>query len=82
MTKREIILALLAAADGGLCSPIQVQTGVFIIDRRMPELVKEAGFSFHLYHCSPFDDLGPAGASGLCGMWRSHCLGSPSLEHL
>lgn len=57
MTRHEIILALLAAAGGAPYRPAQVQTGLFIINRRMPQLVAGAGLSFHVYHSNPFDLL-------------------------
>jgi len=55
VTKHEIILALLAAADGESYGPIQMQTGLFMIDRRLPKPAEGSHFIFHVYHCGPFD---------------------------
>ena len=55
MNQREIVLAALAPAKGAQHSPVQVQKLLFLVDRKIPELVGGPHFDFHPYHYGPFD---------------------------
>ncbi len=81
MNRREVILASLAPAEGGLHSPAQVQKLLFLIDRQIPLLVGGPHFNFEPYDYGPFDktiydDLAELSSTGLLEMvqdrtWRS-----------
>ena len=55
MTKKEIILAVLAPAKGSRHTPVQVQKLLFIIDKEIPALVNGPHFNFQPYNYGPFD---------------------------
>jgi hypothetical protein len=55
MTRREIVLAALAPANGGSFTPVQVQKLFFLIDREAADLVGGPYFNFRPYHYGPFD---------------------------
>ena len=56
MNRRDVLLAIMGAADGRPFSPVQLQKTVFLIDRNLPG-VFEAGsrFTFAPYDYGPFD---------------------------
>lgn len=55
MEKREIILAVLATADGVIHTPVQIQKLLFLIDKKIPHLVGGPYFNFMAYAYGPFD---------------------------
>ena len=55
MTKREVVLAALAPAQGKQHSPVQVQKLLFLLDREAPQLFDGSRFNFEPYNYGPFD---------------------------
>jgi hypothetical protein len=55
MTKREVVLAALAPAQGKQHSPVQVQKLLFLLGREAPQLVDGSHFNFEPYNYGPFD---------------------------
>lgn len=55
MTKREVVLAALAPAQGKQHSPVQVQKLLFLFDREASELLCGPHFNFVPYNYGPFD---------------------------
>ncbi len=55
MTRKEIILAALAPANGARHTPVQVQKLLFLIDQEISGLVNGPYFNFEPYHYGPFD---------------------------
>lgn len=55
MTRRDIVLAVLAPARGKPHSPVQVQKLLFLLDREAAELVGGPHFKFEPYNYGPFD---------------------------
>ena len=55
MTKREVVLAVLAPAQGKQHSPAQVQKLLFLLDREASHLVDGPHFNFEPYNYGPFD---------------------------
>lgn len=56
MNRRELILTILAAADGRTYTPVQMQKSVFLICDQFPEIINEGpGFNFEPYDYGPFD---------------------------
>jgi len=55
MRKKEIILAVLAAAKGAIHTPIQIQKLLFLIDKKIPNLINGPYFNFMPYSYGPFD---------------------------
>jgi hypothetical protein len=56
MTRTELVLAILAAAEGRPYTPVQIQKAVFLVSRNMPALVDSGrGFAFVPYDYGPFD---------------------------
>ena len=55
MTKREVVLATLAPAQGKQHSPVQVQKLLFLLDREAFQLVDGPHFNFQPYNYGPFD---------------------------
>ena len=55
MTKREVVLAVLAPAQGKQHSPVQVQKLLFLLDREASHLVDGPHFNFEPYNYGPFD---------------------------
>ena len=55
MTKREVVLAALAPAQGKQHSPVQVQKLLFLLDREASELLGGPHFNFVPYNYGPFD---------------------------
>lgn len=57
MEKKDIILAVLSAAEG-VCvvhTPIQIQKLLFLIDKKIPNLINGPYFTFEPYSYGPFD---------------------------
>ena len=56
MNRQELLLAILAAANGRAFHPAQLQKAMFLIDRNVPGVVDD-GPSFHFvpYNYGPFD---------------------------
>lgn len=55
MTKHEIILVLLASADGAPLTPVQLQKAAFLVDRQAKWLITSGEFHFEPYDYGPFD---------------------------
>ena len=55
MDKKEVILAVLAAADGAIHTPVQVQKILFLIDKKISNLIGGPYFNFTPYAYGPFD---------------------------
>ena len=56
MTKEELVLAVLAAADGQALQPVQLQKAVFLLVRNIPADIRgEADFDFSPYDYGPYD---------------------------
>ncbi|WP_157063987.1 hypothetical protein [Methylobacterium tarhaniae] len=66
MNRRNLLLAILAAADGQTYEPVQVQKATFLIIRNIPALVDEGeSYSFRPYDYGPFDSAVYEEAEGL-----------------
>jgi len=83
MTRRELILAALAPAQGASHTPVQVQKLFFLIDRNIASQVEGPHFNFRPYHYGPFDEevyqeLNKLAASGHVdidqGKWKTYRL--------
>jgi len=55
MERRELVLAALSVANGGLHTPVQLQKLFFLIDREIPNRVNGPHFKFEPYNYGPFD---------------------------
>jgi uncharacterized protein len=55
MTRKDYVLAVLAAAEGAPLTPVQVQKLFFILDQRLGGTVGGPFFNFEPYHYGPFD---------------------------
>ena len=55
MTKREVVLAVLAPSQGKQHSPVQVQKLLFLLDREASHLVDGPHFNFEPYNYGPFN---------------------------
>jgi uncharacterized protein len=83
MTRRELILAALAPAQGASHTPVQVQKLFFLIDKNIAPQVKGPHFNFQPYHYGPFDsdvyeELSRLAATGHVdidqGKWKTYRL--------
>jgi uncharacterized protein YwgA len=55
LNREDITLAALAAANGAMHTPVQVQKLMFLIDRQIPKAVGGPHFNFEPYDYGPFD---------------------------
>lgn len=56
MDRQDVLIAVLAAAEGRPYQPVQIQKAMFLLARNLPELVDEGpGFAFEPYDYGPFD---------------------------
>lgn len=55
MDKYKIVLAALAADQGKVYTPVQIQKILFLIDRNISEMVHGPHFDFQPYDYGPFD---------------------------
>lgn len=56
MDRRDVLIAVLAAAEGRAYQPVQIQKAMFLLARNLPELVDEGPhFAFEPYDYGPFD---------------------------
>jgi hypothetical protein len=56
MTRRDLVLAILAVARGRPYQPAQLQKAVFLVTRNVPDIIDDGlGFSFVPYDYGPFD---------------------------
>jgi hypothetical protein len=56
MDRRELLLAVLAAAKGRPFQPAQIQKAVFLIDKNLPHLIHHGlRYNFAPYNYGPFD---------------------------
>jgi hypothetical protein len=70
MTRHDYVLAVLAAGNGDVHTPVQVQKLFFLLDRRVPERIGGPRFDFQPDSYGPFDkgvyeDLRALAAEGL-----------------
>jgi hypothetical protein len=77
MTRRELILAGLAAAHGGGYTSVQVQKLFFLLDRNIPKHTGGPHFNFAPYNYGPFDkelyvELEALEADGLVAITPEH----------
>jgi hypothetical protein len=75
MTRRDLILAAMAPGGAAAYTPVQVQKLMFLIDRRIPNLVGGPHFHFRPYHYGPYDrdvyiELEGLGHAGLVHVGR------------
>lgn len=90
MTRRELVLAALAAGDGECHDPVEVQKMFFLIDRKVPDEVDGPHFDFKPYNYGPFDravyvELEAAARDGLVrkiprGTWSEYELTEEGVE--
>lgn len=66
MRRADIVLAILASAEGQTLTPVQLQKAAFLLDRNIPGLI-DVGQRFHFepYDYGPFDKAVYDEASGL-----------------
>jgi hypothetical protein len=56
MNRRDLLLAVLASAEGRSYTPAQIQKAMFLLSRQMPQLVEDGpAFEFKPYDFGPFD---------------------------
>jgi hypothetical protein len=55
MTQKELLLACLAAAQGGSYEPVQIQKLVFLFQEKAPSAFRKKPFKFVPYNYGPFD---------------------------
>lgn len=56
MKRQELLLAILAAAEGRSYTPVQIQKAVFLVTENLPKLVTEGrNYEFEPYDFGPFD---------------------------
>ncbi len=56
MTRREIVLAMLAASGGRPYSPAQIQKAIFLVSRNLKDVIASGPrFKFEPYDYGPFD---------------------------
>jgi hypothetical protein len=56
MTRQELVLAMLACADGRRYTPAQIQKAIFLVCRNVPHVISRGpGFEFEPYDYGPFD---------------------------
>ena len=93
MNWRNLVLAILAAADGRPYTPVQIQKAVFVICDQIPELIDEGpGFQFEPYDYGPFDSnvysaidrLEDAGLAEIApsayGNWNTYAASDEGIE--
>ena len=56
MNRCDLLLAVLACAEGRTYTPAQIQKSIFLLSRQMPQLVQQGPqFAFKPYDFGPFD---------------------------
>jgi hypothetical protein len=56
MTRQDVLLAMLAAADGREYHPVQIQKALFLVTDKLPSLVTDGpNFEFRAYDYGAFD---------------------------
>ena len=66
MTRKELILSLLAASEGRPYTPVQLQKAVFLVTQNVPDIIDQGPtFTFVPYDYGPFDSEVYAEASSL-----------------
>jgi hypothetical protein len=56
MNRRDLVLAILAAAEGRTYTPVQIQKAVFLVCDQFPSLIDDGPkFNFQPYDYGPFD---------------------------
>jgi len=94
MDRRELLLAVLAAAKGRQFSPAQIQKAIFLIDKNLPHLIHPGpGYTFVPYNYGPFDRTVYAEAENLRsegeaviagadnGRWSTYAASDSGIEH-
>lgn len=93
MNRRDLVLAILAAADGRPYTPVQIQKAVFLICDEFPELTDDGPeFHFEPYDYGPFDSdvydeislLEKAGFADIApsayGNWNTYAASDEGIE--
>ena len=66
MTRQQVLLAILAAANGRPFSPAQIQKAAFLVSRNLPNLVDQGPkYNFVPYDYGPFDQAVYADAEAM-----------------
>jgi uncharacterized protein len=94
MTRRDLVLMILAAANGRPYEPAQLQKAVFLVTRNVPNIVDNGpGFSFVPYDYGPFDvavyweaeklrDIGEAVITlSANGRWKTYAASQLGITH-
>ena len=55
MTREELVLAAMAASNGAVHTPVQMQKLLFLIEKSIPEHIGGPHFDFEPYDYGPFD---------------------------
>jgi len=55
MEKKDWTLMVLAAANGAALMPVQLQKALFLLGKRLPDVVGDRFYAFRPYHYGPFD---------------------------
>lgn len=56
MRRADVVLAILASAEGQPLTPVQLQKAAFLLDRNLPDLIDDGPtFHFEPYDYGPFD---------------------------
>jgi uncharacterized protein len=67
MNRRDLLLGILASAEGRSFTPVQIQKAVFLVCRNVPSLIDSGPlFNFRPYDYGPFDATVYAEADALC----------------
>jgi uncharacterized protein YwgA len=84
MRRQDFVLATIAACEGAIYSPVQVQKMFFLLERNLAPRTFAPRFSFKSYHYGPYskevyDDLEALAAEALAaihaeGSWRRFAL--------
>jgi hypothetical protein len=92
MTRRDVMLAIMAAADGQAFTPVQIQKAAFLVTQNLPGLLNEgAPFNFTPYDYGPFDAavyavaeelqaLGLAQVNQTSGRWRTYAANEMGVD--
>jgi hypothetical protein len=94
MTRQELLLTVLACAEGRPFTPVQIQKALFLISKRMPGIVTSGPiYEFAPYDYGPFDstvysDAGALAARGDVviapsgtGNWSTYAVSDAGIAH-
>jgi hypothetical protein len=78
MTRQEVLLAILAAAQGRSFTPAQLQKATFLVSRNLPTLIDRGHpYNFVPYDYGPFDQAVYADAEAMSGRGETEIGPSP-----